>query len=82
MLFLVMKPLPSVSEGNKHVEFIVDWLKNIKVEKEKNKNANLLNFDAIQQLNKTSVLLFIFQVTLIILFAVFGGGKYVVEYTL
>jgi hypothetical protein len=58
--------------GDKHVDFIIDWLKRVQLEKEKNQNANKLNVDAIQQLNKSAVLLFIFQVTLIIFFAVFG----------
>ena len=54
-------------------EVIISILKRAKDEKEKHKNAENVSWEATDQLTKTTWLLGLFQVTLIILFATLGG---------
>lgn len=60
-----------------HVDLVLDWLLRASIEKEKQKNEDpsTLSWGTIQQLNKTTWLLGIFQVVLIILFATLGGSE-------
>ena len=60
-----------------HVDLILDWLHRATVEKDRKKSEDTspLSWGTIQQLNKTTYLLGIFQVVLIILFATVAGSE-------
>lgn len=60
-----------------HVDLILDWLHRATVEKDKKKREDKapLSWGTIQQLNKTTSLLGIFQIVLIILFATLAGSE-------
>ena len=60
-----------------HVDLILDWLQRATVEKERKKSEDMspLSWGTIQQLNKTTYLLGIFQIVLIILFATLAGSE-------
>ena len=60
-----------------HVDLVLDWLQRASVEKERQKNddPSTLSWGTIQQLNKTTWLLGVFQVVLIILFATVAGSE-------
>lgn len=60
-----------------HVDLILDWLHRATIEKDKKKREDKapLSWGTIQQLNKTTYLLGIFQIVLIILFATLAGSE-------
>jgi hypothetical protein len=60
-----------------HVDLVLDWLNRAMIEKEKKKSEDVtsLSWGTIQQLHKTTWLLGIFQVVLIILFATVAGSE-------
>jgi hypothetical protein len=60
-----------------HVDLVLDWLNRAMIEKDKKKNEDVttLSWGTIQQLHKTTWLLGIFQVVLIILFATVAGSE-------
>lgn len=64
------------SKDENLTEFIVTLLRRAKLEKEKHKNVENVPWDSINQLSKTTWLLGIFQITLIILFATLAGEIY------
>lgn len=65
-----------------HVDLVLDWLNRAMIEKDKKKNEDVatLSWGTIQQLNKTTWLLGIFQIVLIILFATVAGSEVTCSY--